>query len=201
MPGSVAQYWSRSLPLTSARLPAETKVDRPRLRLRARSSRATPSEPDWAKKPTRPRPGTIGARLALSRTSGSVLTIPRQLGPTTRMPGGAGGGHQLPLGRAPLGPGLAEAAGDDHQPADPLAAAGLDHAGDLVGRHGEDGEVDVVGDRLDVGVGGHPADVPGAGVDRVDRAGEAVVEQVPQQRVADLAVVVAGADDGDRRRA
>ena len=84
--GSVAQYWSRSLPLTSARLPAETKVDSPRLRLRARSSRATPSEPDWAKKPTRPRPGIIGARLALSRTSGSVLTIPRQLGPTTRMP-------------------------------------------------------------------------------------------------------------------
>ena len=68
--GSVAQYWSRSLPLTSARLPADTKVDNPRLRLRARSSSATPSDPDWAKKPTRPRAGIIGARLALSRTSG-----------------------------------------------------------------------------------------------------------------------------------
>ena len=82
----MAQYWSRSLPLTSARLPAETKVDSPMFRLRARSRSATPSEPDWAKNPTRPRAGIIGARLALSRTSGSVLTIPRQLGPTTRIP-------------------------------------------------------------------------------------------------------------------
>ena len=123
------------------------------------------------------------------------------VGPDDAHAGGAGGGDQLPLGRAALGPGLAEAAGDHHQPAHPLAPAGLDHAGDLVGRHGEDGEVDVVGDGLDVGVGRHPADVPGAGVDRVDRPGEAVLEQVPQQRVADLALVVAGADDRDRRRA
>ena len=132
-------------------------MDSPRLRLRARSSRATPSEPDWAKNPTRPRPGTIGARLALSRTSGSVLTMPEAVGADHPHAGGAGGGDQLPLGRAALGPGLAEAAGDDDQPAHPLAPAGLDHAGHLVGRHGEDGEVHVVGDRLDVGVGRHAA--------------------------------------------
>jgi hypothetical protein len=86
VPASVAQYWSRSLPLTSARLPAETKLDRPMLRLRARSSSAEPSAPDCAKKPTRPWPGMRGARLAFNRTAGSVLTMPRQLGPTTRMP-------------------------------------------------------------------------------------------------------------------
>ena len=45
-----------------------------------------PSAPDWEKKPTGPRPGMVGARVALSRTSGSVLAMPRQLGPTTRIP-------------------------------------------------------------------------------------------------------------------
>src|SRR3954468_21866959 len=217
--GSVAQYWSRSLPLTSARLPAETNVDRPRLRLRARSRSATPRAPDWAKNPTRPRPGTIGARLAFSRTSGSVFTMPRQFGPTTRIPearaaatsrppppppprprppGARGAPPDLPLRRPPLRPGLAEPAGDDHESADPLTSARLHHVGDLVGRDGEDGEVEVVGDRRDVGVGRNAPHVAGAGVDRVDRAREAVVEQVPEQGVADLAVVVAGAHDRDR---
>src|SRR3954467_6074515 len=203
VPGSVDQYWSRSLPLTSARLPAETNVDRPRLRLRARSRSATPRAPDWAKNPTRPRPGTIGARLAFSRTSGSVFTMPKQLGPTTRIPEARAAATSCrsaappPPPPPPLPPRLADPAGDDHESADPLAPAGLDHVGDLVGRDGEDGEVEVVGDRLDVGVRRNAPHVAGAGVDRIDRAREAVVEQVPEQGVADLAVVVARADDRD----
>ncbi|CAB4907925.1 unannotated protein [freshwater metagenome] len=112
----------------------------------------------------------------------------------------AGGGDQRPLGRPPLGAGLAEPAGDDDQALDPLAPAGLDHPGHLGGRDGEDGQVDVVRDVLDRGVRRHPGDVPDGGVDRVDGAGEALVEQVPEHRVADLAAVVAGAHDGDRAR-
>ena len=57
VPGSVAQYWSRSLPLTSARLPAETKVDSPRSRLRARSSSATPSDAGLGEEPDPPAAG------------------------------------------------------------------------------------------------------------------------------------------------
>jgi hypothetical protein len=33
-----------------------------------------------------PAGGAIGAKVALSRTAGSVLTTPRQFGPTIRMP-------------------------------------------------------------------------------------------------------------------
>jgi hypothetical protein len=84
--------------------------------------------------------------------------------------GGPGRGDQLPLGDPPLRAGLAEPAGDHHQSLDPLAPACLDDAGHLVGRHGDHGEVDVIGDRLDVGVGRDPPDVPRAGVHRVDRA-------------------------------
>ena len=58
--GSVSQYCSRSLPDTSARLPAETNVDRPSPRWRAAARIAMPSAPDWQKNPTRPRPGSVG---------------------------------------------------------------------------------------------------------------------------------------------
>jgi hypothetical protein len=51
-----------------------------------RCSSAVPSAPDWLKKPTRPRPGMVAASVAFSRTAGSVLAMPRQLGPTTRRP-------------------------------------------------------------------------------------------------------------------
>ena len=85
MAGSSSQYCMRSLPDTSARLPAETNVDRPRPRSAAHFRIAIPSAPDWEKNPTGPRPGSIGASVALSRISGSLLAMPRQLGPTTRI--------------------------------------------------------------------------------------------------------------------
>ncbi len=84
--GSVSQYCSRSLPETSARLPAETKLDTPSPRRAASPSTATPSAPDWQKKPARPGSGATGASEAFSATAGSVLISPRQFGPTTRMP-------------------------------------------------------------------------------------------------------------------
>src|SRR4051794_30187424 len=81
---SSCQYCSRSLPETSARLPAETNVDRPRPRRDTDSRIAVPSAPDWQKKPTRPWGGIDGDREALSCNSGAVLMMPRQLGPMRR---------------------------------------------------------------------------------------------------------------------
>src|SRR6185312_324274 len=83
---SDCQYWSRSLPETSARFPAETNEDRPSPRPAASARIAMPSAPDWQKNPTRPGGGTTGARVPLSRTARLVLTSPRQLGPITRIP-------------------------------------------------------------------------------------------------------------------
>ena len=74
------------MPETSARLPAETNVESPSPRSAAAARMAMPRAPDWQKKPTRPRPGSTGARVALRLTWGSVFATPRAPGPTTRMP-------------------------------------------------------------------------------------------------------------------
>ena len=86
MASSSSQYWSTSLPETSARLPALTNVERPRPRLVTFSRIAEPSAPDWQKKPARPRAGMWLDSEALSWTAGSVLMMPRQLGPISRRP-------------------------------------------------------------------------------------------------------------------
>ncbi len=86
MASSSSQYWRTSLPETSARLPALTNVERPRPRLVTFSRMAEPSAPDWQKNPARPRAGMWLDSEALSWTAGSVLMMPRQLGPTSRRP-------------------------------------------------------------------------------------------------------------------
>ncbi len=110
VPGSSRQYCSRSLPDTSARLPAETNVDRPRPRRSASASSATPSAPDWLKNPIRPGAGSRGANVALSRTAGSVLAMPRQFGPTTRMPPVCARRISSACAAAPAGPASAKPA-------------------------------------------------------------------------------------------
>ena len=86
MESSSSQYCSRSLPDTSARLPALTNVDRPRPRFCTFSRIAEPSAPDWQKKPARPRGGMTWESEALIDTLGSVLMMPRQFGPISRNP-------------------------------------------------------------------------------------------------------------------
>src|SRR4051794_36467280 len=83
---SSSQYCSRSLPDTSARLPALTKVEMPRPRFLTFSRIAEPRAPDWQKKPARPRAGITDDSEALTETVGSVLMTPRQLGPMRRRP-------------------------------------------------------------------------------------------------------------------
>ena len=84
MPASSSQYWSRSLPLTSALLPTDTKLDTPSPMRADRSRRAMPSAPDWDCMAMRPGVDAYGEKVA-SRPM-AVLTTPRQLGPTSRMP-------------------------------------------------------------------------------------------------------------------
>ena len=86
MVSSCSHHAKASLPLTSALLPSETKLDRPSPRAVASARTATPRPPDCEAKPTGPATGALGASVALSETSGSVLITPKQLGPTIRMP-------------------------------------------------------------------------------------------------------------------
>ena len=74
------------MPETSARLPALTNVESPSPRLLTFSRIAEPRAPDWQKNPARPRAGFSDDNDALRLTLGSVLTMPRQLGPITRSP-------------------------------------------------------------------------------------------------------------------
>lgn len=86
MSGSSSQYWMRSLPLTSALLPTDTKLEIPRPSSAARPIISIPSAPDCDENPSRPRGGVNGANVAFIDTSGLVFTTPMQLGPTSRMP-------------------------------------------------------------------------------------------------------------------
>ena len=83
---SSAQYCSRSLADTSARLPMAANDDAPSPASPMRSSRAPPIVPDSDSSATGPRRGLGVANVACRRTSGSVLITPRQLGPSRRIP-------------------------------------------------------------------------------------------------------------------
>ena len=86
MSGSSSQYWRRSLPLTSALFPRDTKVEIPRPSSAERASNAMPRPPDCDAKPTLPAIGRNGAKVASIAIAGFVLTTPMQLGPIMRIP-------------------------------------------------------------------------------------------------------------------
>ncbi len=86
VPGSCSQYSSRSLPDTSALLPTLMKCEMPMPSARAVSRIASPSAPLCDENATRPGGGYGGANVPSMRTPSSVLSTPRQLGPTSRMP-------------------------------------------------------------------------------------------------------------------
>ena len=113
----------------------------------------------------------------------------------------AGGDDQRPLRVEPgIVAALAESSGDHDQPVHAFRRALLDDRRYRVGRNADDGEVDRVGHIGDRGVGAHARDVPGLLVDREQLAVEAHSQQVAKHQVADLGLVVARADDSDRRR-
>jgi hypothetical protein len=68
----------------SALFPSDTKLDTP-VPIRATwSSAAMPTAPDCEATARPPGAGRTGANVAASRTLGSVFSIPRQFGPTSR---------------------------------------------------------------------------------------------------------------------
>ena len=83
---SSSQYCMMSLPETSARLPAETTVEKPKPRCTVAANSAAPSAADWLNRPRLPRLGMVGAREAFKDTPGRVLTTPNEAGPISRMP-------------------------------------------------------------------------------------------------------------------
>src|SRR5207248_9297267 len=84
--GSSYQYESRSLPDTSALLPSDTKLDSPTPVRVAWSRMVMPTAPDWEPTASPPAGGVAAAKVARIRTAGSVLSTPRQFGPTSRIP-------------------------------------------------------------------------------------------------------------------
>ena len=71
------------------------------------------------------------------------------------------------------------------------------HARHELRRDREDGDVDHARHVLDAAIGAAPEDLVGARMDRIDLAAIAAVDEVLHHRVADLAVLARGADDGD----
>ena len=82
--GSCSQNCSRSLGDRSARLPIDANADSPSPSASACSSSAIPTPPLCEDTATLPGRGAVGANVAF-RPAG-VLSTPRQLGPTSRIP-------------------------------------------------------------------------------------------------------------------
>ena len=97
-------------------------------------------------------------------------------------------------------PGLGEAGRDHDRGADALVADLRDRVDDELGRDREDRDVDAVRQVGDVGVDLLAEDLLRLRVDRVDLALEAAVDEVLHHRVADLALLLGGADHGDGPR-
>ena len=70
----------------------------------------------------------------------------------------------------------------------------------MLGRHGDDGEIDRPFDRADRGEAGDEVDLRRVRVDGVERAAEARVAEIVQHLGAEVAARATGADDGDRAR-
>ena len=88
----------------SARLPIEAKQETPIPRWLARSIRASPRAPLWEAKPTWPRGGLPGAKVTFNCECSAVFRIPRQFGPTSRIPAALQTSTSSRWSSAPAGP-------------------------------------------------------------------------------------------------
>ncbi len=103
--------------------------------------------------------------------------------------------QQLRLRVAP--PGLGEPRRQDYEPGHARVRAVAGHGRHVPGGHRHDGQIHPAGHLVVAGQAGH---LGGLGVDRMDRPGEAPVDQVAQHLVPDGACVAGGADDRHRAR-
>ena len=94
----------------------------------------------------------------VERVVGGGVDDAQRVGADEPQPVGAAHPHQLALQPPPVVAGLGEPGGDHHQPVDALVGAVEHHVGDRLGRYGDHGDVDVVGDVADPVVGRHAGD-------------------------------------------
>ena len=108
-------------------------------------------------------------------------------------------GH--PAGR-PLGgiAAFAKAAADDHEPVDALVPALLDYVEHDRCGYRDDRKLDRIGNVENARVRPNAVDVMRVRVDRIERAVQPGAQQIPEDGVADLALIAARADDRDRGR-
>ena len=154
-------------------------------------------------KPTLPRAGTVEAKVALSRTSGSVLITPMQFGPDhAHAVASRACAASCCSSAAPAAPTSLKPAVITTTPAHALAPALVDRraapsraAPTMTARSTGSGI------SADAAVGLHRVHDRRVGIDRVDRPGELEVDQVAQDLVADAQPAPGRADDGHRARA
>lgn len=127
--------------------------------------------------------------------------MPKAFGPMIRMPY-VRVPHECALALAPLEAALGVPGGDHDEPLHAVLAALGDDLGDVLGRYGDDREVDRAVDVAHRAVGGHPVEfllLLGEGlVHGVQAAGEPGVADVAEEAAAHAARRAPGADDGDR---
>ena len=118
---------------------------------------------------------------------GQGVDHPQAVGADHAHPRLAADGHHAVLDGAALGADLAEARRDDDDALHPAGDRVLHRLQRRLGRQDHDAEIQRVGDVLDRGVGPHTRDRARRGVDRVQRPGEAALQDVDEDVVAHLA--------------
>jgi hypothetical protein len=184
----------------SALLPTDTKEESPIPSAWAWSITASPSAPLWERKPTRPAGGKMGPKEALRRTWGSVLRIPMQLGPISRIPCPATDPEQLGLAQGPIRSGLREARRDDDQRADALGRVLTSNGRDRLFGDDDHPKLNRAGDLADRRVGGKPEQLSAGRVDRVDGTPEPGPDKVRDDPASDRPRIPRCSDDSDRVR-
>ena len=91
----------------------------------------------------------------VERVVGGGVDDAQRVGADEPQPVGAAHPHQLALQPAALVAGLGEPGGDHHEPVHALVGAVEHHVGHRLGRYGDHGDVDLVGDVADAVVGRH----------------------------------------------
>ena len=200
MRSSSSQYCRKSLPLTSALLPSETKLEIPMPARVAAFSTAMPTAPDCEASAI--GPGTAFAapkrRIEANRRIG--VDDADAVRPDDPHPVPSSCGRQLTLAFRAFGADFGEAATDHDQPASTLRRAVGHERRNLVRGDGDDAEVDHTWDLGDRSERGKTFDGVALRVHRIDRATKSCLEHAVDDFVADGAGAPAGADHGDRFR-
>ena len=197
---SSSQYCSRSLPDTSARLPALTNVRQPEPAVVDLLQDRRPERTGLAEEPGPAARRHQRRERRVDRHRRVGVDDAQRVRPDQPQAVGPGQPDQLALPLPALLAGLGEARGDHHQPVHALGGAVEHDVGHRLGRHRDDRHVDVVVDLVDRLVRRQPGHGGGAGVHRVDPAGEVAGHQVAHQGLPDRVLAAAGADDRDRPR-